>query len=55
MTERERCSIEYERSHRSARRIAALTAIMLLGAMLGYRAEPGPDAPSTYSASAVAP
>lgn len=53
--ERERRWMEYERSHASARRALLLTAIVLAGAVLGYRAAPGPEAPVTYSSTSGTP
>jgi hypothetical protein len=42
MTVRERrwIELEYERSHRSVRRILILSAIVVAGALLGYRGGP---------------
>jgi hypothetical protein len=48
MTARERrwIELEYERSHRSLRRILILSAIVVAGALLGYRGAPAPAASS---------
>ena len=53
MTERERCWLEYQRSHASARRMALLATIVLVGVMLGYQAGVRPDAPTIYSATGM--
>lgn len=49
MTGRERrwIELEYERSHRSLRRILILSAIVVVGALLGYRGAPASPASST--------
>ena len=51
MTERERCWLEYQRSHASARRMVLLATIVLMGMVLGYDASLRPDAPAMYSAT----
>jgi hypothetical protein len=50
MTERERCWLEYQRSHASARRTVLLAAIVLMGVMLGYHSAARPDVLTEYSA-----